>query len=346
MIQRDLNHTVETILEPLGRNEINLYQLFDGFVAFLLSSGLSIPSIRLYVAASRSYFAYHDIDIIPSKFKRKVRMPKLYREDEQPIDAEDIRKILLSCNNRRMKAYLLVLASGAMRATEALSMRVKDCDFSVSPTKIHIRKEYAKTRVGRDIYISDEATQYLKQWMDWKYRDKGNEWTKNKDPGDLVFSVYNTINEPDPRHLYVKVLLEFEKLLGLVGLNERKEEGRKLRRKVTLHSFRRHAKGVISNQTNSDYSEWYLGHSKSPYFSIKEAEKRKLYADKVMRYLTFLDYSTLEAVGKSIEAKLSEREKEIKMLRQKDSMNSEAIANMSDQLLTISSRLEDLEKSK
>ena len=117
---------------------------------------------------------------------------------------------------------------------------------------------------------------------------------KIRDPDDLVFSVYNTINEPDPRHLYVKVLLEFERLLKLVGLNERKEEGRKLRRKVTLHSLRRHAKGVISNQTNSDYSEWYLGHSKSPYFSIKEAERRSLYTDKVMRYLTFLDYSLLE----------------------------------------------------
>ncbi|CAN5546996.1 hypothetical protein BH18THE2_BH18THE2_40910 [soil metagenome] len=48
-----------------------------------------------------------------------------------------------------MKAYLLVLASGAMRATEALAIRVKDCDFSVSPTKIHIRKEYAKTRLSQ-----------------------------------------------------------------------------------------------------------------------------------------------------------------------------------------------------
>jgi integrase len=275
LIQRD--HTVETILEPLEANKINLYELFDKFVAFLVSSRLSIPSIRLYVAAMRSYFAYHDIDVIPSKFKRKVRMPKLYREDEQPIDAEDIRKILLSCNNRRMKAYLLVLASGGMRATEALAIRVRDCDFSLSPTKIHIRKEYVKTRVARDIYISDEATQYLKRWIDWKYRDKGNEWTKNKSPDDLVFSVYNTINEPDPSHLYIKVLLEFEKLLGIVGLNERKEEGRKLRRKVTLHSLRRHAKGVISNQTNSDYSEWYLGHSKSPYFSIKESERRSIY---------------------------------------------------------------------
>ncbi|CAN5546936.1 hypothetical protein BH18THE2_BH18THE2_40900 [soil metagenome] len=51
--QRDLNHTVETILEPLGANGINLYELFDAFVAFLVSSGLSIPSIRLYVAAMR-----------------------------------------------------------------------------------------------------------------------------------------------------------------------------------------------------------------------------------------------------------------------------------------------------
>lgn len=224
------------------------------------STGLSVSSIRYYVGALRSYLAYHDLDVIPSKFKRKVKMPKLYREDEQPIDAEDIRKILLACNNRRLKSYLLVLASGGMRAVEALAIRVKDCDFTVGPTKIHIRKEYAKTRVARDIYISDEAAQYLRQWIDWKYRDKGNEWTKNKDPNDLIFSVYNIINEPDPTNIYSRIMKEFEKLLSVIGLDERKEEGRKLRRKVTLHSFRRHVKGVISNQVNQDYSEWFLGH--------------------------------------------------------------------------------------
>lgn len=143
-----------------------------------------------------------------------------------------------------------------------MAIRVKDCDFSVSPTKIHIRKEYTKTRVARDIYISDEATLYLKQWIDWKYRNKGNEWTKNKDSNDLIFSVYNITGNPNPENLYSKVLREFEELLKVVGLDERKEEGRKLRRKITLHSFRRYVKGVISNQVNQDYSEWYLGHSK------------------------------------------------------------------------------------
>ena len=100
--------------------------------------------------------------------------------------------------------YLLVLGSGGMRAVEAFAIRLKDIDFSVSPTKIHVRKEYAKTRVSRDIYISDEGTDYLKQWIEWKYRDKGDEWIRVRDPDDLVFSVYR-VNEADPTRLYYKI---------------------------------------------------------------------------------------------------------------------------------------------
>jgi Phage integrase family len=237
-------------------------------------------------------------------------MPKAYREDEQALDVNDIRKILLSCNNRRLKAYLLVLASGAMRAVEGLAIRLKDIDFSVSPTKIHIRKEYAKTRVARDIFISDEATHYLKQWLNWKYDNEKRPRTSN--PDDLVFTLQNSTN---PNGVYVKILEEFEKLLDITGFGERKE-GTK-RRKVTLHSLRRHAKSVISNQVNQDYSEWFLGHNKSPYYTIKETERRDIYATKCMKYLTFLDYATLEATGKNIEAKLQEKDIEMQSIKQK-----------------------------
>jgi hypothetical protein len=150
-----------------------------------------------------------------------------------------------------LKAYLLVLASGGTRAVEALAIRIKDIDFSISPTKIHIRKEYTKTKCARDIYISEEATQYLKQWIDWKYGDKG-ENTKRRHPDDLVFSIYTIKNEPNPTHLYQKILIEFEKLLQVAGLDERKEEGVYKRRKITLHSFRRFVKTVISDQVNQD----------------------------------------------------------------------------------------------
>jgi integrase len=343
----------ETILEPLLENKINVYELFDSFVSYMLATKPEITpnSLTLYIAALRSYFAFYDIDVIPSKFRRKVKMPKLYREDEQPIDAGDIRKILLSCNNRRLKAYLLVLASGAMRAVEATAIRLKDIDFSTNPTKMHIRKEYAKTRIARDIYISDEATQYLKQWIDWKYRDKAEEKEKGAskvaNPEDLVFSIYSTNNhQSSPYNLYVKLFNEFGKLLKVTGMAERKENGIHKRRKITLHSFRRFCKSVVSNQVNQDYSEWLLGHNKSPYYTIKESERRAIYATKCMKYLTFLDYSTLEATGKNIESKLSEKEKEIQQLRQRDSMNTDAIATLSDQLTKVMQEIEILKKQR
>jgi integrase len=248
----------ETILEPLSENRINIYEFFDGLVSYILSTKPDITpkSLALYLAAIRSYFAFYDIDVIPSKFRRRVKVPRLYREDEEALDANDIRKILLNCSNRRLKSYLLTLASGSMRAVEATAIRLKDIDFSLSPTRIHIRKEYAKTKVARDIYISDEATMYLKQWIDWKYRNKTE--TKEKgvsriaNPDDLVFSIYS-INEKksNPQNLYQKLLLEFQKLLTVSGMAERKESGIHKRRKITLHSFRRFGKTVISDQTKS-----------------------------------------------------------------------------------------------
>jgi integrase len=138
-------------------------------------------------------------------------MPKHYREDEEPLDVSDVRKILLSCNNRRLKSYLLIQASSGLRATEACALRMCDIDFSINPTKIHVRKEYSKTKASRHVYISDEATHYLKQWIDWKYRDKG-EWTKEKEDDELIFYVYRISNEPNPVHLYGKMASEFEKL--------------------------------------------------------------------------------------------------------------------------------------
>jgi integrase len=341
------SYNCETILKPITENKINIYEMFDGFVSHLLAkradgttttatatinpaittTNISTSSIVLYLAAVRSYFAYHDIDIIPSKFRRRVKIPKVAREDEQPLDVEDIRKMLLSCHNRRLKSYLLVLASGGLCALEGLAIRLKDIDFTVSPTKIRVRKEYAKTKVAREIYISDEATHFLKQWLEWKYHNERRN-IENPDPDDLVFTVSTS---KKPLTFYSKVVLEFQKLLSVLKMDERKEGMN--RRKITLHSFRRFCKSVISNQVNQDYSEWFLGHNKSPYYTIKESERRRIYAEKCMKYLTFLDYTTLDAAGKNVETKLSEKDKEIESLKQK-------MVEMEKMMHTIGEKLE------
>lgn len=87
LVTRCTEYNIETILGPLSRNEINVYTVLDEFVSYLLNvnANLTPNSVNLYVAAIRSYLAYYDIDVVPSKFKRKVKMPKVYREDDRPF---------------------------------------------------------------------------------------------------------------------------------------------------------------------------------------------------------------------------------------------------------------------
>ena len=123
----------DTILQSLLENKVNVYELLDSFVSFVLATKPEITprSLSLYLVAIRSFFAFYDIDVIPSKFKRKVKVPKLYREDEEPLDSNDIRKILLYCNNRRLKPYLLILTSGGMRATEGSATSLRTLIFQL-----------------------------------------------------------------------------------------------------------------------------------------------------------------------------------------------------------------------
>lgn len=299
----------ETIIPMFQNQQINVYEILDNFVAYLTQlQNISIPSVKLYVAAVRSYLEYNEIDIVFSKFRRRVKMPKHYRDEEQPIDTQDIRKLLLKCNNRRLKAYILLLASSGVRTIEAASLRLQDIDFKEPPIKITVRKEFSKTRRARIVYCSDEATEYLQQLLDWKYRNK--ETAKSS---DLIFSVY-FVENAKPKDIYFRLIVEFEKLLISVGdgMDARKDNSR--RHKITLHSFRRFCKGIVSDQAGSDYSEWFLGHNYSSYWTRKEQERRNIYAKKCMPYLTILDYTKLDTRSKNIEVALKEKDKAIQLL--------------------------------
>jgi integrase len=347
------NHTLESILQAFStdgkRGSIDVYEVLEGFIAFIQQQKkVNASSLNQYLNGIRSYLAYYDVYVIPAKFKRKVKVPKVYREEEQPLDVKDIRQILLNCHNRRLKAYLLVLASAGTRAVEACAIRLRDVDFSTRPTKIHIRKEYAKTRVARDIYISDEATKYLKDWIFFKYRissnsindDNNNQaYQVNDGAGDDEISqkrLYNIIKQKPnslafqgqinnshvaPQSIYLKLAIEFQRLLEVSGFNERKE-GMK-RRKITLHSFRRFVKTTLSDCAGKEYSEWFLGHAKSGYYVSKSQVRSASYAEKCMRYITFLDYSTLEVAEKRVEAQLAQKDQQIELMREQLSLLQE-----------------------
>jgi hypothetical protein len=47
---------------------------------------VSAASINQYLNGIGSFLAYYDIYIIPAKFKRRVKVPKVYSEEERPLD--------------------------------------------------------------------------------------------------------------------------------------------------------------------------------------------------------------------------------------------------------------------
>jgi integrase len=306
------NYNIETIIGPLADGKINVYTLMDKFVGYLddRKIKLSYQSVVVYIAGVKSYLEYYDVDISSNKFRKKVTLPSKEMRSKEPIDAEDIRAILLACTSVRLKALLLVLASSGCRVGEALSLRNGEVNFDQSPTIIHIRAENAKTKQERDVYISNEASRELKKFIHSRYgvKDEYREY-----PNHFIFTKRNLKRETvDTRMLYVRLHDQFIKLLDKVEKNQR-NDGR-TRRNITFHSLRSFVKSVISIHTTQDYSEWFLGHSYSTYWNIKESERRELYK-KCEKYLTFLDYPTVENIGRDFEARLEERDKEIELIK-------------------------------
>ena len=89
-------------------------------------------------------------------------------------------------------------------------------------TRVHVRPEFAKTRVERFVYISNEATEAVKQWIDFKYRKRDYESElRVKSPDDIVFTIKKQLIRP--AGVYVKIFVEFNRILRTIGMEERKE---------------------------------------------------------------------------------------------------------------------------
>jgi hypothetical protein len=129
------------------------------------------------------------------------------------------------------------------------------------------------------VYI---AANYLRDWLVFKYgkniltifdtgtsnnNTNNDKNKKNQISQSLVFQVQLNNDHVTPKSLYLKILIQFQKLLEITGFGERKE--RMTRRKITFHSFRRFVKTTLSDRVGKEYSEWYLGHAKSGYYVSK-----------------------------------------------------------------------------
>lgn len=313
---------------------VNVYDLLSGYVSYLISRvstgkngnnhKVSNLTIKQHLITAKNFLEYHDIEISPRKFKLKVKIPKVIRRNKEPLTKEIIVKILETCTSPKIKSYAMFLAATGARAAEACSVRLMDIDFE--KCKVKIRGEYTKTKTDRYVFLTEELVEQLKLWLDYKYRTrrrylhnshKNYYFTPERKDTDLVFASSfdgdsNNAREEDIDHLYVTLLLQFEKTLDQLKIGY--EDIARRRRKIGFHSFRRFVKSTILDLGYSDYSEWFIGHIGSTYYRKSESEKYELFKSKIEPYLTFLDQSSLNQRSADLQSRLDEMEEKYREL--------------------------------
>jgi integrase len=348
---------VDTLLQQLKDRELDPYDILNNFCIFLKNNdNCSGITFKNKIITVKTFLEYNDIEISPRKFKLKIRFPKSIQKYKEAIDKNDIITILNGCSDIKLKTYVMLLAVTGARATEALSIRLKDIDFESNPSKIRIRGEYTKTKVDRTIFITKELKEQLNKWLDYKYRKRRicykephdrqktiTEYrTPEKDSTDLLFSIYRKEN-PNPEILYSNTRIEFAKTIDRLGLGEREDGRNENRREITLHSFRRFCKSTISDLGFQDYSEYHIGHSGSTYWRKKDSEKAEIFK-KIEPYLTFLDIQQLERKGADMETQIVELQEVNQVLRNREQKREEELNKLNSEFSLIISEWKDLKK--
>ena len=350
---------VDKLIRRIKEGDQDVFDVLNEYSSYLSNTGISVDTMKQRIITVKNFLEYHDVDISPRKFELKVKLPKSIRKNKEALSKEDITDILNACSDIRLKTYVMLLASTGMRAQEALSLRIKDFDLEGSvPTRFSVRGEYTKTRTDRTAFLTNEMAQQLKLWIDYKYRtrrvsynDQHNTTSRNKtvteyrtpikDDSDLVFAVYQNKAITKTLSLYQDLVKSFAKSLDRMGKGAREDGNR--RRQITLHSFRRFVKTTISDLGYTDYSEYFIGHSGSTYWRKKDSEKAEIFC-KIEPYLTFLNVHQLQRQGADIQTKVEELEELNQSLRQRDKVKDDAIAQLSDQLVSLSARLQEIER--
>jgi integrase len=356
---------IDTLIDKLlkdsngKKTNVDLYDVLSEYTAYLIGN-IAPTTIKSRIVTVKNFFEYCDMEISPRKLKLKVKLPKSVKKDKEALSKEDIVDILNACSNMRLKTYVMLLAATGMRATEALSIRICDLDLESNPLKIFIRGEYTKTRSDRTVFLTQETSKQLKNWLEYKFRtrrvsfyDKNmgksvSEYrTPSKVDSDLVFSM----NASSRRHLsvsiyslYVELASAFGKMLERLGRGQREESPGAQHRKITLHSMRRYVKSAISDLGYYDYSEWFIGHAGSTYYLKGGKEKAEIFK-KIEPYLTFLDVTSLERIGSDTQARLEEMKMINEALKERNTNNTEAIANMQKEMENMKAMVQSLIKN-
>lgn len=112
------------------------------------------------IYAFLNYLIQNDV-LHPDLLKRKMRV-KVPDSLPRAIETEDIQILLAGVKNPRDRALILTLLRTGIRISELLNTTLTDLNLKEKYIQIY---EAQKNRVGRIVYLSDDAHNALKKWL-------------------------------------------------------------------------------------------------------------------------------------------------------------------------------------
>jgi site-specific recombinase XerD len=145
-------------------------QDISAFVEHEQDRGLSSISITGYLRALYAFLVYLvERKILPRTIlQKKIR---LQQPDVLPraVPSEDVQGLLSTIDNIRDRALILLLLRTGMRIGELLNVKMSDI---VLPEKKILIYQGEKNYQGRVVYISEDAEQALKDWLEIRNKKK------------------------------------------------------------------------------------------------------------------------------------------------------------------------------
>ena len=312
----------------IQNNELDIYNILSEYVIFLDKKSIKPKTIRLWLTIVKGYYTYMGIDVFAEKCKQRVKLPKIKRLKKEALTKEILIKLLHNQDPKLQSAVLLALSSG-LRVGEITGLTLPDIEFNAEPVKINVRAETSKSGEDRETYISKEASEalrdYLQRFFGWR------EDSPNKKLQSLrIFGRTNRIRtENDSRlptpeeQLSESIILQKALIRAIRKVPELNKLGRNGRRVIHFHAFREFFYTVVSNVSGSDYAHALLGHHEylDTYYTLSKKEQVRLYKN-AEPHVTISDFAKIEKSLENMQNKqtdiLEKYEAFERYLRQKD----------------------------
>lgn len=280
------------LLDLYKNNEIDIYDLLRKFVVYLDKSGVGPHTIRLSISVIKAYLRHIGIKINSDDLKQLVKVPKVVRYREIPLEKETILRLLRNARPKLQLAILIAVSTG-MRVGEIAQLKISDIDFASNPTKVYIRAETTKTRQAREAFLTTEATNALKDFL-----KRFHQWREDtKDPKILEKQVFGTIYRrrgPFIAESAIKSLqVELKDFVrSIPDLDIRNGNGMQA---IHFHAFRKFFRTTVGNAVGRDFAEAIMGHQfyLDTYYQLSEEKKREMFLQ-AESYLTISDFQKIE----------------------------------------------------